>query len=217
MAYVAISKELQSDVEAKIRNMHHAEKAQIPEPAQELVIQHDDPMALEFIWGNHLHLKDAIPDEWCTMTETIRLKSEAKAIAGRSASVEFILRANRTKFRTPQTSVSTYSGLVIGNLPTTHPLIVDLWLYAEAVSTVHERWKKIRIDVMAFLTSAKSLNEALKLWPALSLYIPERYLNKVAEKKEKASATPSAAAAMLASIDTGGITAAAVSARMSTT
>jgi len=217
MAYVAISTGLKNDVVSRINSMHQTERQQMQEPATALQVQHDDPMVLEFIWGNHIHLKDAIPIEWCSMTETIRLKSVTSTITNRNMTVEFALKAaGREKFRVPQSGMSNYSGLVIDNLPITHPLLADLWVHSVAVNELQDRWKKIRHDVLAFLNSAKSLNEAIKLWPAVALYIPEQYLKKVAEKKEKVSATPSAAAAMLANIDTGGITAAAVSARMST-
>jgi hypothetical protein len=57
------------------------------------------------------------------------------------------------------------------------------------------------------------LNEALKLWPALALYISDNYINRVNENASR-SKTVSKAADILASIKTDEITAAAVSVKL---
>jgi hypothetical protein len=38
---------------------------------------------------------------------------------------------------------------------------------------------------MAFLGKCKSLNEALKLWPGVKMYIPREYIERVERKVER--------------------------------
>ena len=80
---------------------------------------------------------------------------------------------------------------------------------------INARWYKVQQEIIAFLESAKSLNEALKLWPDLSRYVPAGALAKVAEKKEKVASSPSGALERLKAMDLETIATSTVLARMS--
>jgi len=112
---------------------------------------------------------------------------------------------------------SQYGGNITVQVPVEHPLLQESIAHTRQVRDINTHWRKIGNDVVTFMRSAKSLNEALKLWPALELYIPESYVKKTAEKKAKSDAAMSKAQEILAGIDTDNITAAAVASRMTTT
>jgi hypothetical protein len=86
--------------------------------------------------------------------------------------------------------------------------------HRRTIDELNVKWADIKEQVIKFLRSAKSLNEALKLWPALALYISDSYISRVNDKVSR-GATVSKAAEILAQIETDNITAAAVSAKMS--
>jgi hypothetical protein len=79
---------------------------------------------------------------------------------------------------------------------------------------IAQRWDKVDKEILGFLGKCKSVNEALKLWPQIEMYIPTEFINRVNEKHEKSSKGPSAAAAALKDMDTDHLTTAAVISRM---
>lgn len=85
--------------------------------------------------------------------------------------------------------------------------------YQTNVIAISSRWEKVKFDVLDFVQHSKSLNEALKLWPQLEVYIPESYLQKVEAKVSKSKAS-SHAAEILAKMDTNTAIMSAVSAQM---
>jgi hypothetical protein len=80
---------------------------------------------------------------------------------------------------------------------------------------IAQRWDKVDKQIMDFLGKCKSVNEALKLWPQIEMYIPPEFITKVNEKKERNAAGPSQAAEALKALDTDHLTTAAVISRMS--
>lgn len=218
MAYVSISKDLVNDVEHKIRIMKDKQVSEFVKPASSAAVPAIDPMAMELIWGEHLHLATLMPDKWCRMTDAIYMKAVVEEKGGSSFSASFNLLAHPpSKFRIPAASSDNYGSSITVRVSPDHPLLLEPLAYAQQLRAISDHWNKISSDVVSFLRSAKSLNEALKLWPALALYIPESYLKKVAEKKAKSETTQSKAQEFLAGIDTNTITAAAVASRMTTT
>jgi hypothetical protein len=62
-----------------------------------------------------------------------------------------------------------------------------------AKSDEHEKkYRQVRHQVKEFLSAATSLNDAVKRFPNIASYIPQIYLNKMAEKKAKAAAAAGA-------------------------
>lgn len=217
MAYVSISKDLISDVEHKVRMMKDRQINELTKPATVLTVNSNDPMALGLIWGEHLDLAAVLPDKWCKTLDTIHLKTTVSDVEGSAFGATFAITAQFGKFRAPAAEIGSYSSSITVNVPPDNPLLQESIAHARQIRDINSHWRKIGTDVVNFLRSAKSLNEALKLWPALELYIPESYIKKVAEKKAKAEATQSKAQEVLAGIDTSIITASAVASRMSTT
>ena len=215
MAYVSISKDLLADVKHKIHTMQSKQIEQVAFPAASLSVYPDDPIALELIWGSYLHLKAQIPDAWCTTASTLRLQANSVAADGSTFQSSFdVVVAGSSKFRVPQGIASGYSSINIG-VAEDYPLLTERVAYNKQIKAITSEWKKISDSVLKYMQSAKSLNEAIKLWPAIALYVPEQYLIRVESKAKKTEVTMSAAQAMLANLDTDSITAAAVVSRMS--
>jgi hypothetical protein len=80
-----------------------------------------------------------------------------------------------------------------------------------------ERYRKVREDVATFLNKCRSLNEALKLWPAIAAYVDKDYVEKVNEVKPKGERRISEAMDVLAKIDVDAVQATAVAARLANT
>lgn len=80
---------------------------------------------------------------------------------------------------------------------------------------VEKRWDDIVSQVSDFLRSAKSLNEAAKLWPDVLRYVPQEYVERLNKKTEKAAKEESAALEALKRLDLDTITSSTVIARMS--
>jgi hypothetical protein len=94
--------------------------------------------------------------------------------------------------------------------------IADAVNYMRKCHEIEARWDKVEVQVRDFLDNCKSLNEALKLWPDLSVYIPKHYIERVEKKANRSTTeTKSSAEEVLAKINTQEIQAAAVIARLS--
>lgn len=218
MAYVAISRTLIADTHNTISQMCEKEKALLPAVRSELLIAADDPTVEAFIWGQHLHLKDQIPDNWKDRTTHLMLRVDHVLPDETPITSTFKLTAqNSGSFVVPRTEQRTYYGYYF-NVSEQHPLLPqDVRDYAANQRNcfeIEQKWKSIDDQVKRFLESAKSLNEALKLWPALSMYIAPSYIERVKAATSR-SATVSGALDVLNEIQTDEITAAAVAHKLS--
>lgn len=95
-----------------------------------------------------------------------------------------------------------------------HPLFAE---YAEAFKNKLEcsnRWDAVSTQVNNFLSSCKSVNEALKLWPDVSRYLTKQTIDKVNEKSVKQTRDASTALEALQAIDMDQANTSAVLARM---
>ena len=101
----------------------------------------------------------------------------------------------------------------------THP---EHWIAAAVMAVVsYERelrlirsdWKTKLVEIKDFLRRCKSLNEAVKLWPGVRLYIPKETLGTLDTPVVRPQAQIRKESA-LANVNTDGLTAAAVAARL---
>lgn len=201
MAYVAISERLRSDVRRVITTKHNAESKMVAAAAAS-VVQPDDPRVIEHFWGDHAKLREIIPREWCAKTQTLSfvttyykdpndVRTEDRLIVAMSLGGQDLLLPPRS---------DTYS--VRMEVPNDAPEVVDHVRFTQETYAIHVKWAKVKEDVLKFLMSCKSLNEALKLWPDVRIYIPQEYLDKAEERTVKAKAAESKAMEILKSIDT---------------
>tara|TARA_R110000868_G_scaffold385447_1_gene653355 strand:+ start:116 stop:769 length:654 start_codon:yes stop_codon:yes gene_type:complete len=217
MAYVAISQALINETEANINRMKDRERSQLPVPADELKMNHDDPLAIQIAWGQHVHLKSTLPDEW-TQTVSNICVCITYDFNGAPRDVSFNIRPKDSKeFHVPYLRSNGYSSMNVKM--SEHDSFAQsyasaLIIHRRSVDEINVKWNDIKEQVIKFLRSAKSLNEALKLWPALALYISDTYISRVNDKVSR-GATVSKAAEILAQMETDNITAAAVSSKLS--
>jgi sugar-specific transcriptional regulator TrmB len=93
------------------------------------------------------------------------------------------------------------------------PLAEDFLKWSKEMSAIEARWLKVRKQIVNFLKSCKSLNEALKLWPDVRIYIPDEFIKRV-ERKVEREVSISKAASALANVDTDAAISAAMTARL---
>lgn len=214
MAFVGISYNLSQDVTTKIYKMRDAEIASLGiRPSEKISLQGSEAWLHEAIWGEHIALRNMVPAEWCenvSSVDTYVLVGAPPEVRRYGVSLFF---AEKISLR-PGLDSRRYS--VTMRFDSVDSLPLELKPYVEwcvRCSDVTSRWDKVRTQVVDFLNNCKSLNEALKLWPDLRVYIPEAYLERVDRKAERQK-VESKAAETLAKINTDEIMAAAVIGRI---
>jgi hypothetical protein len=200
MAYVAISGDLITRVEQKINGMKIKELNTIGEKPDKGFDENSEYL-LGLMWGEHIHLKDILPDSFVSKYNSFGVTSPY------STSRIYIYTKGNTKV---PPKVSNY----IDNVDWEHPEFVELKKWLDTEQEINLRWHKTKNDVRGFLQKCKSLNEAVKLWPDVEMYIDSSDLSRMNVKKEKSEKT-NAAMEALKSLDTDALTANAVIARMS--
>lgn len=205
MAYVAISNELRESVRSGIRAMARRELDTIGSVPK---LQGTEPFIEKTLWGQHLPLKSQIPGEWkkqCTHVN-VRIGFPDGGAWQDSLALNTVAEAppNYDFYRTPKVQ-----------LQHDDPAVKEIVDRISNRRDAEKRWREVETHVLGFLDKCKSLNEGLKLWPDLRMYIDKHYLDRV-ERKVERSKEASQAAEVLKNIDTSQVVAAAVIARMST-
>jgi hypothetical protein len=77
------------------------------------------------------------------------------------------------------------------------------------IAEIQNKWEGVKTQIREFLEKCRTLNEAVKLYPGLRMYVPKEYLDRVDKKVERAEKV-----AKLHGIDTEGLTAAAIAAKL---
>lgn len=222
MAYVAISNALVASAERNIREMRDKEKNAHAAPPESGTVPDDDGNMMALIWGSHHHLRTQMPAEWKQNPGklTLRVGYRPDPAEERKFEVDYYVTAP-SGFECPNTNQanSNYYGYMIRVNEDSFLLpqgARDLVAHRKVCREADKRWEDVSNKVRQFLNASKSLNEALKLWPGLALYINKDYLDRVAlkvtiEKKEKPKTN---AEELLGTIDVDTLTAAAVASKL---
>jgi hypothetical protein len=213
MAYVAISSALIENTMINIDKMRDKEIKQLGEVPNEIRVDPEDHLAVGLAWGKYRHLRETFDEDLTQSVDHITMNIELTDLG---TSVAFYVRSTHDRFVVPNYRSNGYNNMS-RKIEETHSLALTV----AAAFVAHQRqrieinnkWKAIQEQVKSFLNAAKSLNEALKLWPALALYIHDQYINRVNANTAR-SQTVSKAADILATIKTDEITAAAVSVKL---
>lgn len=215
MAYVAISNNLISSTQNNVIKMRDKEKAAVTAPPERISVSNKDANLELLIWGNHLHLRDQMPSEWKKTTNRINARIQYEYAPEQTTSFEFIFECI-DPIEVPQCNDNSYYGHNIHVPETSHLLPQQARAAIEHQKFCRQtdaKWSGIKEQVSDFLRAAKSLNEALKLWPALSLYISDEYIDRV-NNNPKREKTASKAEEIMASISIDQLTAAAVASKL---
>ncbi len=140
------------------------------------------------LWGDYLHLASQIPENWLTKTDNLgaelRKKNEHNQVI---ASLSINFRDVKIRLRP---GYAGYNRLVID--------METLDQYADTFAVIEQlresmdkhirtmeisrKWDKTKEEVTMFLRKCKSLNEAIKLFPAIVMYVPKSYQAEVERK-----------------------------------
>lgn len=222
MAYVAISNQLIHTTGVNIRGMRDKEKAAYPTVPESGIVPDGDGNITALIWGSYQHLRAQMPDEWKKTPGHVTLRIGYKMLDtdDRTHNVDFQVKAPNG-FEVPNINDgnSSYYGYIVKTDESSYLLpqgAKDLVAHRKLCREADQRWADVEAKVRQFLNSAKSLNEALKLWPGLAMYIDKDYIDRVntkvvAVKKEKPKTN---AEELLGSIDVDSLTAAAVASKL---
>jgi len=195
MAYVGISQKLMNDVHGKIRTMENVEdqnniKMFVGNDSDTPVLTGEDWAWLERVmWKDKLHLKEQMPNEWMGKINFVDLHFTRIYANGHTGQTSYRFRVD------PEMTVPPKTGTYAPDIPSKEcdalPPTSRAKQFVESSIAIDKKFKEVQEKVNNFLNSCKSLNEAVKLWPGVMLYIPKEYLDKLEEKKAKQSRGPS--------------------------
>ncbi|MFM1990262.1 MAG: hypothetical protein RJA99_3219 [Pseudomonadota bacterium] len=234
MALVRISRQLISDVETRCNVMRNAEVNEQDYPSTERQGSAPELATIQaFMWGDHEHLRTLMPTDWCAVANDFSVTTTYRHDDGHletTAPVTFTFSSLMTlppktslgyrngKYNCAQVNVQ-YEVIEQAFEDPKHPhhmvacavmAIVDREKRQRKIETV---WRVRVANLKDFLGKCKSLNEAIKLWPQVKLYVPQSYIDTVetpvvrtqaAARKEKVTE----------GLDTDGLTAAAIAAKL---
>lgn len=211
MAYVAINPAFIGRVEAKIESMCQAELRTLGEmPIPQLTDKSE--FFLDNVWGEHKHLYALMPSEYKNNFPEWRI---GVLVAVGADCHEFnvsIPSKNMADAYPP--NYSWYNHKTVDADPEKYPEVAQLVSHLTSRAEINVRWMNVGNKVINFLKECKSLNEAIKLWPDLKVYIDEADMKRLDVKHAKSDRT-SKAAEVLAGMDTDELMGAAVIARLS--
>jgi len=216
MAFVGITKQLKRDVEHAVRRMSAAEGGTMKAPEQTVTPCAHHEWLRKALWGP-LFGTPFEGHEDLTFNHLVRFAINGFQPEDRLRRYEKY-DVTWTVLGVPRHAVIDDEGMhrtpVVVVERETHPDFEAHVQHAEATKEHLARWTAILNQVLEFLDTCKSLNEGLKVWPDLARYVPEKYIERVAEKVEKIKSDPNAAVNKLKEMDLDTITASTVLARM---
>lgn len=219
MATVYITKELITRVQQVIDKMRKAERASdLPNIDKNYSV---DASQLYNIgcWGSdHVHLKDVIPKDWLSKIENgnINIGGTLDDGAKLLASVYFngmtmaYQRPSKDYWNKSNSELSIEQVRAMPEDMLGRAELLQRWDDAVMEFSLNARWKKVSDDISEFLKKCKSLNEAVKLFPGVRMYIDIEDIERLERKIERQSQRK----AIVQSYDTEGLTAAAIAAKL---
>jgi hypothetical protein len=219
MATVGITKELRDRTKNVIEMMRKAERASdLPEIDKNYSI--DASMLYNTgCWGaDHVYLLESIPKDWLAKSSDASIIIHGWTDEGRSLKTS--VRFNNMTFAYQRPKDNYYNRLdseltvdQVRAFPEETPGRAELlqrWDDALIEMAINARWEKIKVDIDEFLQKCKSLNEAVKLFPGVRMYIDRHDIERLERKLER----PTQRAKIVEDVDTEGLTAAAIAAKL---
>ena len=222
MAYVAVSQDLRNRVRGRITTMRNNEiKSTLPDLEKSYNIDANH-IFMTGCWGaEHMHLVHVIPKEWLAPEKTgiVRIVGDAEMDNGEFATVKKEIRFDglTNAYRRPATDywnkgsseVNVNDVMHMASATPGRAEVIARWTDAVEEAKMMRRWAKIETDISNFLDKVKSLNEAVKLFPGIKMYVDKDDLERLERKVHRGAREE-----LVASIDIGELTAAAVVAQL---
>ena len=219
MATVLISKDLINRVEAKIEGMRKAERAgDLPNIDKNISV---DASQLYNIgsWGaEHVHLLGTIPKHWLTKATdaSITITGWTDDAVSLKTSVRFTsmtfayMRPADGYYNRHQSELTVDEVRALPEETPGRAELLQRWDDAVVELAINNKWAKVKTDITEFLDKCKSLNEAVKLFPGVRMYIHYEDIERMERKIER----PTQRAKIVETVDTEGLTAAAIAAKL---
>ena len=217
MATVRISSELHSAVNSNIMAMCNAQvERDVGKEPGNIAIDPYDPRILQALFGEQWRKMVECPSDWFYPADDIDVRIEVRNAKGaviKTCRPDFISSKPKVPFRVPtgysyQTiEISTPEDFERWPEATKHR---DYWLARDAIE---EEWCKVRDQVSSFLSQFVTLNQAVKAWEGVRLYVPQNFLDRLDAKVERTKPEIKAELAV-ANIDVSKLTTMAVGARL---
>lgn len=217
MATVRISSELYSAVSSNINAMCAAQvERDVGNEPGNIAIDPYDPRILQVLFGEQWRKMVECPSDWFYPRGDIDVRIEVKNAQGeviKTCRPEFISNKPNVSFRTPagcsypKVGISTPEDFERWPEATKHR---DYWL---ARSVIEKEWLKVREQVNSFLSQFATLNQAVRAWEGVRLYIPQNFLDRLDVKVSRTKSEIKAELAV-ANIDVSKLTTMAVGARL---
>lgn len=179
MATVRISKQLLLDVKDEVsaiaRNVHAATIKPINPVSNKDMVDEVVEIAMLNIWKDFMHLRNVVPREWLKKVDYVDIKF---------VGVDEV-RIERTSYVPPTMSGYTYVETTL--TPEQAPAFYRSLVACNAAESLHKtKFKGIAEKVGSFLSTCKSLKDALNKYPDLALYIPQKYKDQMAVESARA-------------------------------
>ena len=193
MATVNITKEFKERVQDRIRSMHRKELA-TELPNLNKTHQMDANYLYHYgCWGkNYMYLVNQVPKDWLSKISDANISIKGTTDEGKptACSIRF---AGMNAYARPRDgyysrcdSELTYQELV--DLPDTvlgRAEALEAWEENKLVVVLDAKWKKVEKDILEFLGKCKTLNEAVRLYPGVRLYVNRDDLERLDRKVER--------------------------------
>lgn len=219
MATVYITDDLIKRVKQRISTMRMAErKSDLPDIDKPAYVDASHLFNIGCWGAQHVHLVNLIPKDWLSKNTDANI-----TIAGwtdEAVSLKANFRFNGMTFAYNRPSDSYYSKsdseLTLDELRASpeetigRAELLKRWDDAVLERAINVRWAKVETDITEFLKKCKSLNEAIKLFPNVAMYIDREDMERFNRKVERVSQRKD----IVKSYDTDGLTAAAIAAKL---
>jgi hypothetical protein len=145
-------------------------------------------------WGEYEHLRAVIPKSWVHTAPRVDV-----TIRGTDLPEHRISRS----MECPPLTVSGYGYVDVKLEKEALPpgLLAELLAYQQQILEHRAKFTLVNNQVEMFLRSCKSLNDALKKYPDIALYVPRHYIDRVNHKDARPEAKDATAPATEHAID----------------
>lgn len=170
-------------------------------------------------WGkDYVHLLNEIPKDWLAQSKDahIEITDTTDLDVKSSCSVRFTGLTNA--YQRPKDSYYAHSRSIIeyrdllamDDALEGKDILLAAWEENKVVQAIHTKWDQIEKDILNFFSKCKTVNEAVKLYPGVRLYIHPEDIERLDRKVERFSARKK----IVEDMATDEITAAAIAAKL---